>query len=75
MKQFLGEDNMRKEKMLEKKLHLQSLVKKLKSKLNSMGGVQSDMVAIYQLSKCTLLIQQLIQPYSTRVLSKVVMSW
>eukprot|EP00092_Neocalanus_flemingeri_P039072 GFUD01042533.1.p1 GENE.GFUD01042533.1~~GFUD01042533.1.p1 ORF type:complete len:863 (+),score=306.67 GFUD01042533.1:271-2589(+) len=48
LREELGEESRRKEKLFERKLHLQNSIKKLSTKLNSLGGVQPEVLEEYQ---------------------------
>jgi len=59
LKETLGEDSMNKEKLFEKKIHLQKSIQKLSQKVNSLGGVQPAMLERYKNAKRTLLGKEL----------------
>ena len=48
LKETLGEDSINKEKLFEKKIHLQKSIQKLSQKVNSLGGVQPEILEKYK---------------------------
>jgi len=61
LRELLGEDRRKEEKLFERKLHLQSSVIKLSSRLNSLGGVQTELLDKYKDSSRNMLGKELLK--------------